>query len=202
MTDWDERFRRGDYPQDPQPSPVLRHYVSEFPEGRALDLATGTGRNAVFLAEAGYEVDAVDRSREGLRITCERAADRGVEHRIHPIQADLTSYDYPVAHYDVITISFYRAIDRFSDIKEAIRPGGYLFVEHHLRSTESTPSGPRSDRYRFAANELLHSCLDFTVLYYDEATEERPEDRRRANARIVARNTSGPRQSYPRRFHG
>lgn len=200
MTDWDERFRSGEYPQNPEPSPVLCHYVSDFPDGRALDLATGTGRNAVFLANAGYEVDAIDRSREGLRITRERATESGVEHRLHPIRADLETYTFPVDRYDVITLSYYRAVDRFPDIKEALRPGGYLFVEHHLRSTESTPSGPSSDRYRFASNELLRSCLDLTVLYYDEATEERPDDRRRANARILARNTAGPRQSYPRRF--
>ena len=52
MTTWDERFREGEYPRDPDPSPVLRDYVSEFPDGGALDVATGTGRNAVFLAEA------------------------------------------------------------------------------------------------------------------------------------------------------
>ena len=200
MTDWDERFRSGEYPQEPEPSPVLCHYVTEFPDGRALDLATGTGRNAVFLASAGYEVDAIDRSGEGLRITRERATERGVEHRLNLVQADLTEYSFPVDRYDVITLSYYRAIDRFPDIKEALRPGVYLFVEHHLRSTDETPSGPSNDRYRFAANELLHACLDLTVLYYDESTEERPEDRRRANARLLARNTSGPRQSYPRRW--
>jgi SAM-dependent methyltransferase len=197
---WDERFRSGDYPQDPDPSPVLRGYVEEFPEGRALDVATGTGRNAVFLAEAGYTVDAVDQSRAGLEITRERAAERGVADRLRPIQADLPSYGYPTERYAAITISFYRAVDRFPDIKAALVPGGYLFVEHHLRSTDETPSGPGSDRYRFAANELLHACLDLTVCYYDESTEARPDDRRRATARILARKTTGPRQSYPRRW--
>lgn len=200
---WDERFRTGEYPMDPDPSPVLRQYIDEIPDGRALDVATGTGRNAVFLAESGYTVDALDQSREGLRVTQENAAKRGVADRIQGIQADVPSYGFPSERYELITISFFRAIDRFPDIKEALVPGGYLFVEHHLRSTDSTPSGPSSDRYRFAANELLHSCLDMTVLYYDETTEERPEDRRRASARILARNSTGPRQSYPdRQFTG
>ena len=200
MTTWDERFRTGEYPTDPDPSPVLCHYIDEFPGDRALDIATGTGRNALFLAEAGYDVDAVDKSREGLQITRELAAERGIDNRLNLVQADLTTYAFPVERYDVVTISYYRALDRFPDIKEAIRPGGYLFVEHHLRSIESTPSGPSDDRYRFGANELLHACLDLTVLYYDESTEERPDDRRRASARIVARKTTGTRQSYPRRW--
>lgn len=69
MTTWDERFRDGEYPQDPEPSPVLRRYIDALPDGRALDVATGMGRNAVFLAAHGYQVDGIDRSREGLKIT-------------------------------------------------------------------------------------------------------------------------------------
>jgi SAM-dependent methyltransferase len=197
MTSWDERFRAGAYPQDPDPSPVLREYVGEIPDGRALDVATGTGRNAVFLATTGYDVDAVDQSREGLAIARENARRRGVDDRVNWVQADVPTYGFPSERYELITVSFYRAVDRFPDITEALVPGGYLFVEHHLRSSEPTPSGPSNDRYRFAANELLHACLDLTVLYYDERTEERPDDRRRANARVLARNSSGTRQSYP-----
>jgi SAM-dependent methyltransferase len=199
MTTWDERFENGEYPRNPDPSPVLRGYLDDIPNGRALDVATGTGRNAVFLANQGYTVDAVDQSRRGLEITGKNAADRGVADRIRPIQADIPSFEFPADRYDLITISFYRAVDRFPDIKEALADGGYLFVEHHLRSTESTPSGPSSDRYRFGANELLNACLDLTVLHYDATTEQRPEDKRRASARILARNSSGQRQSYPRR---
>jgi Methylase involved in ubiquinone/menaquinone biosynthesis len=198
MTTWDERFREGEYPRDPDPSPVLRDYRSEFPDGRALDVATGTGRNAVFLAEAGYTVDAIDQSREGLRITRENAAGRGVDDRLNLLQADVPAHAFPTDRYAVVTISFYRAVDRFPDIKRALVPGGYLFVEHHLRSTDPTPVGPSGDRYRFGANELLHAALDMTVLYYDETTRERDDGRQHATARVLARNTTGRRQSYPR----
>ncbi|HKJ59320.1 MAG TPA: class I SAM-dependent methyltransferase [Halobacteriales archaeon] len=197
MTSWDERFRAGEYPRDPEPAPVLRRYVEALPAGRALDVATGTGRNAVFLAEAGYDVDAIDKSREGLRITTEKARERGVADRLNPIQADVPTYTFPESRYDLVTVSFYRAVDRFPDVKGSLVDGGYLFVEHHLRSTGPTPWGPSGDRYKFAANELLHACLDLTVLDYEEATEARPGGDRRAVARIVARNSSGTRQSYP-----
>ena len=197
MTSWDERFRAGEYPRDPEPAPVLRRYVEALPAGRALDVATGTGRNAVFLAEAGYDVDAIDKSREGLRITTEKARERGVADRLNPIQADVPTYTFPESRYDLVTVSFYRAVDRFPDVKASLAPGGYLFVEHHLRSTDPTPWGPSGDRYKFAANELLHACLDLTVLDYEESTEARPGGDRRAVARVVARNSSGTRQSYP-----
>ncbi|WP_336136658.1 class I SAM-dependent methyltransferase [Natronomonas amylolytica] len=197
LSKWDERFEREEYPTDLEPSPVLRRYLDACPDGRALDIATGTGRNAVFLAGEGYRVDAIDQSRPGLRLARENARDRGVADRIDWIQADVESYAFPPATYDLVTISFYRAVDRLPDIKASLTPGGVLFVQHHLRTDESAESGPTDDRYRFAANELLHACLDLTVLQYAERIEERDDGRRNAVVEIVARNSSGNRQSYP-----
>jgi SAM-dependent methyltransferase len=197
MTTWDERFRNEEYPTNPDPSPVLERYLDACPDGRALDIATGTGRNAVFLASEGYRVDALDQSREGLRTARENARDRSVADRVDWIQADVGSYEFPPSTYDLVTISFYRAVDRFPDIKEALTPGGVLFVQHHLRTADPVESGPDGDRYRFASNELLHACLDLTVLHYTERTDVREDDHRSAIAEIVARNTSGHHQSYP-----
>ena len=199
MTDWDERFASGEYPRAPEPSPVLRSYEPSIPDGRALDVAAGTGRNAVFLAAAGYAVDALDASREGLRIVRERAAERGVGDRVEPIRADVSTYGFPTEAYELVTMSFFHALDRFADLAAALVPGGYLFVEGHPRSADPTPSGPSTDRYRFAGAEPLRAGLGLTVLYYDETTEERPDDRRRATARLLARRSTGGRQSYPRR---
>ncbi|MFC7185739.1 class I SAM-dependent methyltransferase [Halorubrum yunnanense] len=199
MTEWDERFASGEYPREPEPSAVLRSYEPSVPDGRALDVAAGTGRNAVFLAQAGYAVDALDTSREGLRIIRERAGERGITDRIEPICGDISTYGFPSEAYELITMSFFHTLDRFADLSEALAPGGYLFVEGHLRSASPTPSGPSGDRYRFAANELLRAGLGLTVLYYDETTQERPDDRRRATARLLARRSTGGRQSYPAR---
>jgi SAM-dependent methyltransferase len=199
MTTWDERFESGTYPTDPDPSPVLRDFLPEIPTGRALDVATGTGRNAVFLADAGYDVDAIDQSQSGLEITRDRAGERGAADRLTLVQTDIPEYDFPTDRYDLVTISFYRAVDRFPDIKESLTDGGYLFVEHHLRSSAPTPSGPSSNRYRFGANELLNACLDLTVIHYDATTEHRPDGKDRASARILARKSTGQKQSYPAR---
>lgn len=196
MTTWDERFREGEYPEDPDPSPVLERYVESFPDGRALDVATGTGRNALFLAERGYEVDALDRSIEGLKITRRNAEQRGVGAKVNPIRADATEYAFPASTYDVITVSFYRTLDRMGDIKESLRPGGVLFYQHHLRSADPVDAGPSTDRYRYRSNELLRACLDLTVLRYDERRTER-DGRTAADVVVVARNSAGGAQQYP-----
>ena len=194
MVSWDERFRTGDYPADPEPATLLEDNIGWFPEGRALDIATGTGRNAVFLAAAGYEVDAIDQSRAGLEIARENAGPQGPS--LNLIQADANGFAYPTETYDVITISFFRTLDRLGDIIDALTPGGVIFYQHHLRSTDPVDVGPSTDRYRFRANEMLHACLDLTVLRYREYTEE--SDRgRTANVALIARNTHGGQQSYP-----
>lgn len=199
MTDWDERFASGSYPRAPDPSAVLRSYEPTIPDGRALDVAAGTGRNAVFLAERGYAVDALDASAEGLATVRERAAELEIDDRVETVQGDVSTYGFPTETYELITMSYFHALDRFADLTDALVPGGCLFVEGHLRSAEATPSGPSDDRYRFAANELLRAGLGLTVLYYDETTQERPGDRRRATARLLARRSAGGRQSYPSR---
>lgn len=196
MPTWDERFRRGEYPTDPDPHPVLERYLPTFPDGRALDVATGTGRNAVRLAEAGYHVDAVDQSREGLKITRRNARAAGVADRVSPIQADIPTYTFPEATYAVVTVSFYRVVDRLPDVVDSLVEGGCLFVQHHLRTTDDVDGGPSTDRYRFAANELLRAGLGLTVLHYDERTNS-DGGTRTATAQLVARNSTGQRQSYP-----
>jgi SAM-dependent methyltransferase len=196
MTSWDERFREGEYPERPDPSPVLRRYVDAFSGGRALDVATGTGRNALFLADQGYEVDAIDRSREGLTIARRNARRDGLD--VNWIQADAGDYPYPTSTYDVITVSFYRTLDRLGDLKAALKPGGVLFYQHHLQSADPVDVGPSTDRYRFRSNELLRACLDLTVLYYTERTVERDDGRTAANVVLVGRQSAGGEQSYPR----
>ena len=196
MTTWDERFRSGAYPVDGEPSPVLRAYAGDGTGGRALDVACGPGRNAVFLAERGYEVDALDQSEVGLRLARERAEARGVADRLNLLRADATAFDYPTDRYDVVTVSFFRTLDRLNDLKAALVPDGLLFYQHHLRSTRPAAAGPSSDRYRFRSNELLHACLDLTVLYYEESSEPF-EGERSATAQVVARRSHGGSQAYP-----
>lgn len=199
MTDWawDERFREEEYPIDAEPSALLKRFVETLDPGRALDIATGTGRNAVYLAEHGHSVVGLDRSIEGLRLACERATERGVDDRCEWVQTDLGEHTFATEAYDLVTISFFRAVDRLPDVLEALRPGGVLFVEHHLRTTDEVDVGPVGERYRFGANELLHTALSLTVLHFETRTERRDDGERSAVGRVVARKTHGQRQSYP-----
>lgn len=192
---WNRKYRTGEFDPPGEPSPFLAEVADVLPGGRALDVATGVGRNALFLAERGYAVDAVDISGEALAIARDRAAERSLS--VDWTRADLREYEFPTGVYDVVTVSFYHALERLPDVKEALAPGGMVVYEHHLRSAEPVERGPEGDRYRFRSNDLLRACLDLTVLHYEERT--RTEDGRAAVARLLARNSAGGAQQYPER---
>lgn len=191
---WNEQYRTDDFQPPDAPSPLLQEVIDLLPHGRALDVATGTGRNALFLAEAGYEVDAVDISGEALAVARERATKRSLD--VDWTRTDLTDYSFAERAYDVVMVDFFTVLDRLPDIKDALAPGGVLCYEHHLRSAGSVECGPESDRYRFRSNDLLRACLDLTVLRYEEATRT-VDGRTAAVVTLVARNSAGGAQHYP-----
>ncbi|MBF8266363.1 MAG: putative pyridine nucleotide-disulfide oxidoreductase, class II, partial [Dehalococcoidia bacterium] len=57
---WEQKYKGGEYTPNDNPSALLVEWLPNIPRGRALDVATGMGRNALFLAQQGFAVDAVD----------------------------------------------------------------------------------------------------------------------------------------------
>lgn len=202
MTDdrerWNEKYSTDEeFDLPDHPIPALERLLDDLPTGRALDVATGTGRNARFLARNGYAVDAVDVSDEALARAA-RAAAEGVDADITWIRSDVADYEFEPSAYDVITVSFFAALELLPDIKGALAPDGVLVYEHHLRSSDPIEIGPSSDRYRYRSNDLLRACLDLTILEYRERTRLDDEGRTQAVATLVGRNSTGGSQSYPR----
>ncbi|SDZ84415.1 Methyltransferase domain-containing protein [Haloplanus vescus] len=200
MTDdrdrWNEKYNDDSFRLPDDPIPELARRIDTLPSGRALDVATGTGRNARFLAAEGYDVDAVDVSDEALDRARRAAEEAGVD--VNWIRADIDDFEFEPNAYDVITVSFFAMLERLPDLTTALAPGGVLVYEHHLRSSDDIDIGPSSDRYRYPTNHLLHACLDLTILHYEERTRADHEGQTQAVATLVARNSTGGKQSYPR----
>jgi len=194
---WNEKYSTdAEFDLPDHPIPALERLIDAFPTGRALDVATGTGRNARFLARQGYEVDAVDVSDEALDQASRAADAEGVD--VNWIRSDIADYAFEPAAYDVITVSFFAALEHLPEIKEALAPGGVLVYEHHLRSSDDIDIGPSSDRYRYRSNDLLRACLDLTILEYRERRRLDEAGRTQAVATLVGRKSTGGAQSYPR----
>lgn len=101
---WDDRYRSDEYVFGTAPNDFLAAVATRLPAGRVLSLGEGEGRNAVYLAELGFQVLAVDSSAVGLAKAQRLAKSRGVT--IETQVADLADYDIQPGSWDVI-ISFF-----------------------------------------------------------------------------------------------
>lgn len=177
LFDWDERYRAQSGAGRP-PEPLLVSTAGELSPGSALDLACGTGRHALYLAQLGWRVTAVDGSRMALARLRTEAARLGLE--IDARAADLEAGEFAIEPdaYDLICDFFYLDRRLFPQIRAGVRPGG-LFIGI-LHRFDGTPG-----RYLLESGELRAAFAGWQVLYYSERPAE--GGHRRATASIVAR---------------
>src|SRR4051794_26361142 len=114
--DWDERYASGKY-SSAAPHKLLVSLVEKLKPGKALDLACGIGRHAIFLAEKGFQVTAVDNSAVGIEIAKKRAEEKNLE--IDFRVADLEKGEFNLAEnfYDLICDFYYLQRELFGEMK-------------------------------------------------------------------------------------
>lgn len=182
---WDERYRDGDWADVREPAEVLRRAARWLPpRGRALDLACGAGRNALFLADRGLRVMAVDLSIEGLRRTARRARRRRLP--VLAVQADLNRFAVRSGTFDVVVNTHFLLRSTFPLIIEALVPGGLLVFETWSVDEIDVLGGDIRREYALEHGELPRAFADFEVLETREGVVARPEGER-GLARLVAR---------------
>lgn len=177
---WNEKYRRQDYPTEP--SGIVKEFFSRAPGRAALDIAAGSGRNAIFLAEQGLEVDAVDIAEEGLALFS------GRHPGIRPICVDLDTFDIPTGRYDLILNTLYLNRRLFPQIRAGLRPGGLLIFETLLEAPGGASHGERCRDYFLKPNELLHSFLTLRVLHYHEECDTGQDEHRRLASLVAVRS--------------
>ena len=128
LEQWNARYLAGERGES-KPSPLVIEAAAELPAGRALDLACGAGRNALFLAKNGWEVVAVDGSAEAIRVVKQRAKHVGVTIETHV--ADLESslpLPFDDASFDLVTIVLYLRPSLIAEARRLLRDGGTCAV--------------------------------------------------------------------------
>jgi SAM-dependent methyltransferase len=183
---WERRYAAGEYASRTHPTRLLADWVPRLGHrdgARALDLACGAGRNALFLAAAGYRVDAMDISAVALERGADRAQELGVE--VDWIEVDLDGAELAAERYDLVVVSRYGNPALTGALAASLRDGGYLIYEQHLQ-TEREVGGPGSQRFRLGPNELLGMFAALRVLYYREGLMQDPDGPLMALAQLVA----------------
>jgi SAM-dependent methyltransferase len=175
---WNERHKAGDFEGD-GPNQTLVEGASELAPGRALELACGSGTNAVWLAAQGWRTTAVDWSFIGLANGKAKADEAGVS--VEWLERDLFAWEPPRRSFDLIAIVYLHLpreerVPVYDRAAAAVAPGGRLLVVgHHPRNAAEGYGGPPEDRLFTAeqiATDLLVADPDLKI--------ERAEIRRRA----------------------
>jgi SAM-dependent methyltransferase len=140
---------------DAAPVPLLIETARQLKPGRALDLACGAGRNALWLAEHGWSVTAVDGFREAIDSLRQNAAERSVN--VDARIADLEKSEYVIepSAWDLVVISYYLQRDLFEPAKRGVVPGGVLLAIVLLGDGRFR-AAPGELRGYFSGWEILH----------------------------------------------
>jgi SAM-dependent methyltransferase len=184
---WDERYRSEEAVPERGPASFLMEHRHLLPaSGRALDVAMGTGRNALYLASLGYEVTGIDISGVAVERCRREAAKRGL--RVETVQADLESYRLPEAAYDVVIDFYYLQRDLAPQIEAALRPGGVLVFESFTTEQRRFGWGPQQEEFLLRPGELRSLFPALEELAHREAAVESESGRgMKAVAGLVGR---------------
>jgi hypothetical protein len=180
---WDARYRAGDHTAG-KPSPFLVSLAARLPTGRALDVAGGAGRNALWLAAQGLDVTVADVSEVGLSLARERAAAAGLA--IATRTVDLTAEPFPAGPWDLLLCILYLERSLFPAFEHALAPGGlFLWLHPTVENLERHPKPPRP--FLLDRGEAPSLLGDLEVLIYDEGWSEDGFHEARVLARKRAR---------------
>jgi len=165
---------------DHSPSRFVTQQLHRLPKGRLLDVACGTGRHALYLAEHGFEVEAIDQDAEKLLTLAAGAKERHLPN-LSVKQIDLERSteerpEFPANQYDAIVVCFYLHRPLFPWLIDALKPNGVLLYETFTIDNYFRHRHPRRWEFCLAHNELLRLTSSLRVLSYDEGEHEVSSD--------------------------
>lgn len=165
---WNTRYEGHEFVWTAAPNQFLVAEVTSLAPGRALDLGCGEGRNAVWLAEQGWQVTAVDFSGVGIAKGREMASKRGVE--VNWVVEDLNRYEPPAHAFDLV-IDFYIHIPQdqqralLARAVAAVAPGGtMLVVGHDLTNLEGGYGGPQDPTLLLTPDDVAKALAELKVV--------------------------------------
>lgn len=132
---------------------VLPRCIAGAHAPRALDVACGRGRHALWLAAAGFEVEAVDRDTEALTALARRASELGLGAATRVADLEQPATSLGVACYDLVVVFRYLHRPLFPAIRRALRPGGVLVYET-FTAAQATRGRPTNPAFLLQSGEL------------------------------------------------
>jgi SAM-dependent methyltransferase len=184
--DWDQRYATTELVWGSGPNRFLVAEVEGLSPGRALDLGCGEGRNAIWLAERGWQVTGVDFSKIGLGKARRLAADRGVA--VSWVCADLLEYEPDQGAFELVIVMYLQLLaDQVSAIIKragaALAPGGNLLVIGHDRlNLTQGYGGPQNAQVLFTPADIELNLTGFRIERAERVLRPVTVDGREVNA--------------------
>jgi len=165
---WNQLYEGSGFVYSAEPIRLLKDHWQRLRKGKALDLAMGEGRNAVFLAQNGFEVTGFDISDVAVEKAKKLAYDKGV--KIEAKVADLDLFIFPIFAFDTVIVSYFKPISRYySEIYRTLTQGGTVLIESYTTDQLlREPVEAFENRDYYHPNELLKQLKDFRILFYNE----------------------------------
>ncbi len=165
------------------PAEFLVQNIDLLPRGKALDIAMGSGRNAIYLAKNGFDVEGVDISGDAVDAAIRTAADNRVRLKAEIVDLE-KGYQIKAAFYDVIVCFNYLQRSLIPRIKAGLKTHGMIVYETFIVDQPKFGK-PHNPDFLLKYNELLDLFRDFRCLRYRDGVIEN----RKAIASIVAEKT-------------
>jgi len=137
---------------------------------KALDIACGSGRDAVWMAMNGYDVEAIDLLPDALAKASDLSRRCGVNVATRAVDLEHEP-TLPAGRYDLVTVFRYLQRKLFGAIREAVAPGGFVVYETFHEQNLSTGQRPRSPAHLLRSGELVQSFEGFEVIIAQDAGE-------------------------------
>jgi SAM-dependent methyltransferase len=172
---WDDRYAERPLVWGLAPNQFVERELASLPIGCALDLASGEGRNAIWLAGLGWRVVALDFSHVATERARARAAEAGVE--IDARCGDVLDAELPEGGFDLVLVAYLQlppaeramVLRRVADV---LRPGGtFLLVAHDLRNLAEGHGGPSSADVLWTPDEVVTGLGDAFAIERAEVVE-------------------------------
>jgi tellurite methyltransferase len=160
---WDKRYSQQSHGL-PAPDQFLVRHAGLLVSGRALDPACGLGANSIFLAEHGYEVDAIDISLNAISRLRKKVRNQGLP--IRCIVADLDYFPLPEDTYNLVAIFYFFSETLIAGVRDALKRRGLLFyATYNERHTSIMPTF--NPAYLIPPDGLAAHFADFDILVHE-----------------------------------
>ncbi len=185
---WDEKYiKKSELLRPREASVNIKKFVKKSAGSRALDLACGAGRNTIYLAKQGYEVDALDIAAVALDALAVEAAHEDVQELVNAQLLDLDSFVPAAGIYELVIMMNFLDRALLERTKEGLKRGGVFIVETYMDDLVNEKKESNIDNL-LKKEELKMLFSDgYDLIYYDEFENEAHELYRMQKQVIVVR---------------